>query len=94
MIPEDELAIIELEGEKYEVIDTVIIDGHSYIALVPYDESDELDEDVEFTILEITDDPADEENCILKTIDDEELYQSIGDAFLEKFDSYEDEENE
>ncbi len=93
MIPEEEeLALIELEGEKYEVIDTVNVDGHSYIALIPYEESDDLAEDAEFTILEIIDDPEDEENCTLKTIDDEELYERIGDAFIEQFGMYDEED--
>jgi len=82
---EDDLAIIELEGEKYEIIDTVNVDGHSYIALIPFDESDDPEKDAEFTILEMIDDPEDEENCTLKTIDDDDLYERIGEAFLEQF---------
>ena len=85
MTEEDDLPLIELEGEKYEVIDTVDVDGRKYIAILPYEEDDELSEDAEFTILEIIDDPADEVNCTLKTVDDEELYTRIGDAFMEKF---------
>ncbi|MBO6230477.1 MAG: DUF1292 domain-containing protein [Ruminiclostridium sp.] len=95
MVPEEEeLTLIELEGEQYEIIDTVCVDDRNYIALIPHDESDDMSEEAEFTILEIIDDPDDEENCTLKTIDDEELYERIGDAFIEHFGMYEDEEDE
>ena len=40
----------------------------------------------------IIDDPEDEENCTLKTIDDEELYERIGDAFIEQFGMYDEED--
>ena len=87
-----EIPIIELEGEQYEVIDTVTVDGRNYVALLPFEELDDDREEEEFTILEILDDPADEENCTLKTIDDEELYDRIGDAFLKQFEMYDEEE--
>lgn len=87
-----EIPIIELDGEQYEVIDTVTVDGKNYVALLPFEELDEGQEEEEFTILEIIDDPSDEENCTLKTIDDEELYDRIGDAFLKQFEMYDEEE--
>ena len=96
MAPENEdlpdIPIIELEGEQYEVIDTVTVDGKNYVALLPFEELDSEQEEEEFTILEILDDPSDEENCTLKTIDDEELYERIGDAFLKKFEMYDEDE--
>ena len=88
---DEELELIELDGTNYEVVDTVELDGRLYIALIPHDiDEEELDnsEEVEFTILEMTDDPDDEENCILKTIDDDELYDRVGEAFIEKFGVY------
>ena len=89
--PEDELTLIELDGEQYEIIDAVIYDERSYIAVLPYSEEDSGDDDgeSEFTILEMLDDPEDEENCILKTIDDDDLYTKVGDEFLKRFDSLE-----
>ena len=93
IMPEDigDAAVLELDGEKYEVIDTVSLDGHVYIAIVPYEESDELSETTEFTILEMYDDPDNEDNCILKTVDDDELYQRIGDEFLKHIEEFEEE---
>ncbi len=85
-INNDDITIIELEGEKYELIDLVVYNDKKYIAVTPFSE-DESEEDPEgdFTILEMTDDPDDEESCILKTVDDEDLYSEIGEVFLEKF---------
>ena len=91
---EDEITIVDLEGEKFEIIDTVIVDEHLYAALLPYSGEDDPADNTEFTILEITDDPDDEENCILRTVDDDELYEKIGDAFLERFEMPDDEEDE
>ncbi len=93
ILSEEEDLIIELEGDRYEIIDTVTIDDHIYVALLPLGEDDDYEEDAEFTILEMTDDPDDEENCILRTVDDEELYVRIGDAFLERFAEFDDEED-
>lgn len=95
IVPEDEeeAAIIELEGERYEVIDTVEFEGKNYIALLPYSEEEADDEDLSFTILEIIDD-GDEKECTLRTVDDEELYTRIGDEFLRIFGEYDEESEE
>lgn len=96
LLNEDEYvpAIVELDGEQFEVIDTVELDGKNYAALTPYTEEDVLEDDeVEFIILEIIDD-EDNEMCTLKTVDDEELYTKVGDKFLELFDSYEADDEE
>lgn len=82
-INDDEITLIELEGEQYEVIDTIIYNDKTYVAISPYSEDDEGDGD--FTILEIEDDPENEEGCILRTVDDEALYTEIGDEFLKRF---------
>jgi len=84
---EEDVTLIELEGVRYEIIDTVNRDGKVYIAISPFDDdvSGIEDESGDFTILEVSDDPDDENGCILKTIDDEELYSEIGDLFIEKF---------
>ncbi len=89
---DDDITLIDLEGEKYEVIDTVEFEGRNYVALLPYREDDLLSETDEFTILEIIDDPDDAENCTLKTVDDEELYDKVGDAFIRQFGQYDEDE--
>lgn len=96
ILPEDEneAAIIELEGEQYEVIDTIEFEGRCYIAILPYSEDDDTDddEDLQFTILELIDDGESDE-CTLRTIDDDDLYTKVGDEFLKRFDEYDDEED-
>ena len=92
ILSEDDL-IIELEGDRFEIIETVMIDEHIYVALLPLGENDDYEEDAEFTILEMTDDPDDEENCTLHTVDDEDLYVRIGDAFIERFAELDEEED-
>ena len=78
---EYEPVVVDLDGEQFEIIDTVEVDGRSYAALTPYTEEDELEEEeIEFIILEICDDGEGDE-CTLKTVDDEELYTKIGDEF-------------
>ena len=82
---EFEPQIVELDGESFEVIDAICYDGQNYVALVPYSESDELeDESVEFIILKEVEDGDD---YMLATVDDEELYDEVGEAFLEHLDS-------
>lgn len=84
MLEEYEPVIVDLDGEEFELIDTAEIDGKIYGAFTPYTEEDEVDEEVEFIILEIIDD-EDGEQCTLKTVDDEELYAKIGDEFVKIF---------
>ncbi|MBQ8614022.1 MAG: DUF1292 domain-containing protein [Ruminiclostridium sp.] len=76
--------VVDLDGEPFEVIETIEFEDKMYAALTPYTEEDELDDDVEFIILEVIDDP-DSEQCTLKTVDDEELYTKIGDEFMKVF---------
>lgn len=92
-LEEYEPVIVDLDGEEFELIDTVELDGKTYAALTPYVEDDDVDgEEVEFIIIEVIDD-ENEEQCTLKTVDDEELYSKIGDAFMELFnDKFGDEE--
>lgn len=81
-----EAIIVDLDGDEFELIDTVEVDGKVYAALTPYTEEDDLPEgeDVEFIILELIDNP-DNDQCTLKTVDDEALYAKVGDAFLALF---------
>ena len=82
---EFEPQIVELDGEQFEVIDAICYDGQNYVALVPYTESDELEEeDVEFIILK---EVQEGDEYMLATVDDEELYNEVGEAFIEHLDS-------
>ncbi len=91
---DSDITLIDLEGETYEVIDSMIFEGKTYIAILPFDEDEqEADDEVaEFTLLEVTDDPDDEDNCTLKTVDDDDLYVRLGDEFLKRLESDLDEE--
>ncbi len=84
MNEEYEPVIVDLDGEQFEVIETIEFEDKVYAALTPYTEEDELEDDVEFIILEVIDDPE-SELCTLKTVDDEELYSKIGDEFMKAF---------
>lgn len=80
---EYEPQIIELDGEQFEVIDAVCYDGQNYVALVPYTESDEFEEDedeVEFIILKEVEENGE---FMLATVDDEDLYNEVGEVFIE-----------
>lgn len=82
---EFEPQIVELDGEQFEVIDAICYDEQNYVALVPYTESDELeDEDVEFIILK---EVQEGDDYMLATVDDEELYDEVGEAFIEHLNS-------
>lgn len=82
---EYEPVVVDLDGEQFEIIETIEFEDKMYAALTPYTEEDELDEDdVEFIILEVIDD-EESEQCTLKTVDDEELYSKIGDEFMKVF---------
>lgn len=78
---EYEPQIVELDGEPFEVIDAICYDGQNYVAFVPYTESDELeDEDAEFIILKEIEENGE---YMLSTVDDESLYDEVGEAFIE-----------
>lgn len=81
---EYEPQIVDLDGEPFEVIDGICYDGHNYVALVPYTESDEDEGEAEFVILEEVEKDGE---YLLSTIDNDELYTEIGDAFIEHFET-------
>ncbi len=84
---EGDVTVIELEGVRYEIVDTATYNGKDYVAITPFDDNilESDDEDGDFTILELGEDPDDEYGCILKTVDDDELYSEIGEVFLKRF---------
>lgn len=88
---EYEPQIVDLDGDPFEVIDGICYDGQNYVALVPFTEDDELEgEDVEFIILKV-DEQGDE--TILSTVDDDALYDEIGEAFIEHLNTLFDDEH-
>jgi hypothetical protein len=81
---EDERDIIDLDGEPFEMIYEMEYDGAMYAALTPYvDDLDDETEETEFVILKETEENGE---FTLDTIDDEELYEKLGEIFLERFD--------
>lgn len=82
--------IVELDGEKFEVVDAMEFDGVNYLALIPYDENEEDDEEdeAEFIVLQEVEENGE---YFLATIDDDELADKIGNLFLERFDELLDE---
>ena len=76
--------IIELDGEHFEKIDALTHEGVNYLALIPYNENaeEEDDEDTEFIILREIEENGE---YFLATIDDDELADKIGDLFLAHF---------
>ena len=87
---EEEFApeLIDLEDEEgntvtFEIIDGLEFEGCGYYALIPYNDNDdeEVDED-EFVILKETEKDGE---TYLATIDNDEEYDRVGAAFLERF---------
>jgi hypothetical protein len=77
--------IIELDGEQFEIIDALTFEGVNYLALIPYDENEDEDdeEDAEFIVLKEVEENGE---YFLSTIDDDELSDRIGELFLAHFD--------
>lgn len=87
---EEEFApeLIDLEDEEgntvtFEIIDGLEFEGCGYYALIPYSEDDKEDvEEDEFVILKETEKDGE---TYLATIDNDEEYDRVGAAFLERF---------
>lgn len=79
---EYEPQIVELDGESFEVIDAICYDGQNYVALVPFTEEDEPEDDdtLEFLILKEVEENGE---YMLVTVDDDALYDEVGEAFIE-----------
>lgn len=67
------------EGE-FELIGSLDIDGQSYVALLPLDkdEGEEDEEDYGFVILKVTEENGEE---VFVSIDDDEEFERVADAF-------------
>ena len=87
---EEEFApeLIDLEDEEgntvtFEIIDGLQFEGCGYYELIPYSEDDKEDvEEDEFVILKETEKDGE---TYLATIDNDEEYDRVGAAFLERF---------
>jgi len=79
--------------EEFEHLDTLELDGQTYMAFVPAQMS--LQDEADLVILKLTNEGTDEE--VLATVDDDEELQSVFGLFLERLDNdelYDDEEDE
>ncbi|MCL2633837.1 MAG: DUF1292 domain-containing protein [Oscillospiraceae bacterium] len=87
---DEEMEIVDLDGEPYVIIGELEHEGDVFLSLVPYVEDDEDDdeEEIEFVILKEVDENGE---YFLATLDNEEQYAKIGNMFLELFASDDDE---
>ena len=90
--------ILTLEDEDgnesaFEVLDTMELDGKTYVALTPYFEDPEemLEGDAELVVL-VSEEVNGEE--FLASIDSDEEYERVGSIFLERLAEYDEEEDE
>lgn len=90
--------ILTLEDEDgneaaFEVLDSMELDGKTYVALTPYFENPEdmLDSDAELVVL--VSETVDGEE-FLASIDDDDEYDRVGGIFLERLAEYGEEEED
>ena len=83
---EENIEIVDLDGEPFEVIGDLEYEGEIYLALVRYkEEAEEAEEtDGEFIVLRESQENGED---YLVTVDDNVLYDKIGGMFLEMFSS-------
>jgi uncharacterized protein YrzB (UPF0473 family) len=89
---EEPYTLIDEEGEEapFEMLDTLIYEGVRYFAMTPILDDDDESEEGEIIILRSEKDGEEE---VLVTFDDEDLYDKIGNMFLERINAeYGDEE--
>lgn len=92
-LDEYEPDIVELDGEPFEIIDTLEYNGENYVALVSYvEDMDSEPDETEFIILKEVEEEDGE--FYLATLDDDDLYSEIGDKFLEHFNELFEEDEE
>lgn len=91
-LEEFEPQIVDLDGEPFEVIDAICYDGQNYVALIPCNEDDDEDgAELEFLILKEVEENGE---YMLATVDDDALYDEVGEAFIEHLEMVFGEENE
>jgi uncharacterized protein YrzB (UPF0473 family) len=92
----DLYTLVDEDGEeiRFELVDVMDYESERYYAMTPYveDEAESLEGDAEIIILRSD---VDGEEEILVTLDDDELYDKIGNMFLERINAeFEDDEEE
>jgi uncharacterized protein YrzB (UPF0473 family) len=87
----DYITLIDENGEEneFEHIDSVEIDGVTYVALIPVyaDPAEAIESDGELVILKVVTDETTGED-ILSSIEDEEEYDEVADIFIERLEDY------
>lgn len=83
------VSVIDEEGNEhqFEVLDAIETDEGRYVALLPiYSEAEAaLEDDGELVILEVVNDNGDD---LLVPIEDDEVFETIADAFQERLADY------
>ena len=79
--------------QEFEILDTYEEGDNLYYALSPIsnDPEDFLSESGELVVLQSIEEDGEE---LLATIDDDDEYERIGNIFLQRFEEYEDEDEE
>ena len=92
----DLMTLVDDEGieHQFEIADTMEFEGEEYVALIPIfeDAAESLDDAAELVILRSVTDNGEE---FLEAIEDEELFNKIGEMFVERLQEeydFEDEE--
>ena len=85
MEDENIFTLTDEEGNEsqFALVGELELDGHEYLALVPVDADQGSDEEDEYVILKVTADENGEE--ILVTIDDDDEFDRVADAFEDRF---------
>ena len=76
---------------EFEVIDSAVIDGVEYFAMVPADAKEPADGMIEYVVLKKEKDEDGED--VFVTIDDDDEFDKVADFFDDRFDSEEDYDN-
>lgn len=85
MEEEEIFTLTDEEGNEsqFALIGELELDGQEYLALIPADAEQGSEEEDEYVILKVTADENGEE--ILVTIDDDEEFDRVADAFEDRF---------
>ena len=76
---------------EFEVIDSAVIDGVEYFAMIPADAKEPGDGMIEYVVLKKEKDEDGDD--IFVTIDDDDEFDKVADFFDDRFDSEEDYDN-
>lgn len=76
---------------EFEVIDTAVIDGVEYFAMIPAEDKEPENGMIEYVVLKKEKDEDGED--VFVTIDDDEEFDKVADFFDDRFDSEEDYDN-